>query len=141
MTTPDPTDALARSSLHTARILIAAYATLSLLTVAAIAVLSAVAPSLVSPQAWVRGVIVAATSILTLGFARRAARRAGDRALLRLRIVLVVILVAVVGVLLFVPLPGWMVAEQGVCGLLLLCAAVLAFRASPAGPAAPGPRR
>ncbi|MFI7416183.1 hypothetical protein [Nonomuraea sp. NPDC049684] len=70
---------------------------------------------------------MAATSVLTFAFARRA-RRGGDRALLRLRIVLVVILVAVVGVLLFLPLPGWMVAEQGVCGVLLLCAAVLAFR-------------
>ncbi|MEV0202362.1 hypothetical protein [Nonomuraea sp. NPDC050691] len=89
------------------------------------------APSLVSPQAWGRGVIVAATSILTLAFARRA-QHAGHRALLRLRIVLVVIPVAVVGVLLFLPLPGWMVAEQGVCGLLLLSAAVLAFRVSPA---------
>ncbi|GAA2291912.1 hypothetical protein GCM10010149_44280 [Nonomuraea roseoviolacea subsp. roseoviolacea] len=134
MTTPSSPDGFAHSGLRTATILVTAYTALSLLTVAAIAVLSAVAPSLVSPQAWVRGVIVAATSILTLVFARRA-RRAGARALLRLRIVLVVILVAVVGVLLFVTLPGWMVAEQGVCGLLLLCAAVLAFRASPAGPA------
>ncbi|MEU1393608.1 MULTISPECIES: hypothetical protein [unclassified Nonomuraea] len=133
MTTPDSPDTLARSGLHAAKILVAAYATLSLLTVAAIAVFSAVAPSLVSPQAWGRGVIVAATSILTLAFARRA-QQAGDRALLRLRIVLVVVLVAGLGVLLFLPLPGWMVAEQGVCGLLLLSAAVLAFRASP-GPA------
>ncbi|MBE3015102.1 hypothetical protein IL992_38940 [Microbispora sp. NEAU-D428] len=52
-------------------------------------------------------------------------------AVVRLRIVLVVILAAVVGVLLFLPLPGWMVAEQCVCGLLLLAAAVLAFRVSP----------
>ncbi|WP_433444914.1 hypothetical protein [Nonomuraea sp. CA-141351] len=130
MTASDSDDALDRRGLHAAKILVAAYTALSLLTVAAVAVFSAVAPSLVSPQAWVRGVVVAATSILTLAFARRA-QHAGDRALLRLRIVLVVILVAVVGVLLFLPLPAWMVAEQSVCGLLLLAAAVLAFRASP----------
>ncbi|MER6580818.1 hypothetical protein [Nonomuraea sp. NPDC001023] len=136
MTTPTPPAALPGSGLHTAEILVAAYAALSLLTVAAIAVLSAVAPSLVTPEAWGRGVIVAATSVLTFVFARRA-QRGGDRALLRLRIVLVVILVAVVGVLLFLPLPVWMVAEQGVCGVLLLCAAVLAFRFRAAPPAAP----
>ncbi|MEU5866587.1 MULTISPECIES: hypothetical protein [unclassified Nonomuraea] len=128
MTTPNSPAAL--PGLHTAKVLISAYAALSLLTVVAIAVFSAVAPSLVTPEAWGRGVIVAATSVLTFAFARRA-QSGGDRALLRLRIVLVVILVAVVGVLLFLPLPSWMVAEQGVCGVLLLAAAVLAFRAVP----------
>lgn len=119
------------SRLRTTRLLVTAYTVLSVLTVAAIAVFSAVAPSLVSPQAWVRGVIVAATSVLTLVFARRA-QQGGDRALLRLRIVLVVILVALGGVVLFLSLPTWMVVEQSVCGVLLLLAAVFAFRASPA---------
>ncbi|GGS90490.1 hypothetical protein ACFFV7_44040 [Nonomuraea spiralis] len=131
MSNPNSSDALPRPGLHAAMLLVAAYTTLSLLTIVAIAVLSGVAPSLVTDEAWGRGIIVAATSILTLAFARRA-QHGGDRALLRLRIVLVVILVAVVGVLLFLPLPGWMVAEQGVCGILLLAAAILAFRA--AGP-------
>ncbi|MFF4413140.1 hypothetical protein ACFYY8_11460 [Streptosporangium sp. NPDC001559] len=118
------------SPLRTAKFLVVAYVALSVLTVAAIAVLSSVAPSLVTPQAWVRGVIVAATSVLTFVFARRA-QQGGGRALLRLRIVLVVILVALGGVVLFLALPTWMVVEQGVCGVLLLVAAVLAFRASP----------
>ncbi|MEU1736292.1 hypothetical protein [Streptosporangium sp. NPDC020145] len=118
------------SPLRTAKFLVVAYAVLSVLTVAAIAVLSSVAPSLVTPQAWVRGVIVAATSVLTFVFARRA-QQGGGRALLRLRIVLVVILVALGGVVLFLALPAWMVVEQAVCGVLLLVAAVLAFRASP----------
>ncbi|MEU1722891.1 hypothetical protein [Nonomuraea sp. NPDC005692] len=50
MTTPPPPAALPGSGLRTAQILVAAYAALSLLTVAAIAVLSAVAPSLVTPR-------------------------------------------------------------------------------------------
>jgi hypothetical protein len=115
-------------SLSWARGLVGAYLILSCLTVAALAVLSAVAPDRVSPQAWVRGVIVAATSVLTLLFANGAV--AGrPRALLRLRIVLVILVVAVAGVLFFLALPGWMVIEQAVCGVLLLAAAIAAFAA------------
>jgi hypothetical protein len=109
-----------------ARGFIGAYLVLSCLTVAAIAVLSALAPAQVSPQAWVRGVIVAATSILTLLFANGAVK-GRPRALLRLRIVLVVLVAAVAGVLFFLVLPGWMVIEQAVCGALLMSAAVAAF--------------
>jgi nucleoside permease NupC len=110
--------------------LVGAYLALSVLTVVAIATLSAVSPDLVNPQAWVRGVIVAATSGLTFLFARRAAR-GNPRALLRLRIIVVVILVALGGVLFLVPLPGWMLAEQAICGVLLLATAVLIFRVRP----------
>jgi uncharacterized membrane protein YccC len=96
--------------------------------------LSSVAPSQVSPQAWVRGVIVAATSVLTFVFARRAAQ-GHPRALLRLRIVVAIILVAIAGVLLFVTLPPWMVVEQSVCGLLLLATAAIIFRSRRRQPA------
>ena len=107
--------------------LVGAYVVLSGLTVVAIATFASVAPSLVNPQAWVRGIIVAVTSLLTFVFARRAA--AGNaRALLRLRIIVVVILVAIGAVLFLVPLPGWMIAEQIVCGVLLLATAMLIFR-------------
>jgi len=107
--------------------LVGAYAVLSGLTVAAVATFASVAPSLVNPQAWVRGIIVAVTSLLTFVFARRAA--AGNaRALLRLRIIVVVILVAIGAVLFLVPLPGWMIVEQIACGILLLATAVLIFR-------------
>jgi hypothetical protein len=107
--------------------LVGAYVVLSGLTVVAIATFASVAPSLVNPQAWVRGIIVAVTSLLTFVFARRAA--AGNaRALLRLRIIVVVILVAIGAVLFLVPLPGWIIVEQIACGILLLATAVLIFR-------------
>jgi hypothetical protein len=113
-------------SLSWARGFVAAYLILSALAVAALAVLSALAPEQVSPQAWVRGVIVAATSVLTLLFANGAAK-GRPRALLRLRIVLVILVVAVAGVLFFLTLPAWMAIEQAVCGALLLAAAIAAF--------------
>lgn len=109
------------------RWLVGAYVGLSILTVAAIVTLSQVDPSEVTPQAWVRGIIVAATSVLTLLFADRAAK-GRPRALLRLRLVVTIVLVAIVGVLLFLPLPGWMVVEQGACGVLLLATAAIIFR-------------
>lgn len=112
--------------------LVGGYVTLSVLTVVAIVVLSVAKPDLVNPQAWVRGIIVAATSILTLAFARGAAR-GRPRMLLRLRIVVTVILVAIAAVLAFVPLPLWMVVEQAVCGLLLLATAVIVFRVADQG--------
>jgi hypothetical protein len=118
--------------------LVGTYAILSVLTVAAIITFSAVAPSLVNPEAQVRGVIVAATSVLTFVFARRAAR-GNQRALLRLRIIVAIILVAVVAVLFFVPLPPWMVVEQAACGVLLAATALLIYRpqSSPAKVEAP----
>jgi hypothetical protein len=108
------------------RWLVLAYAALSLLTVALIGTFSLVAPRLVSHEAWVRGTVVAATSVLTVLFADRAAK-GRPRALLRLRIVVPVILVAIVAVPLFVHLPAWMVAEQALCGALLLATAALLF--------------
>lgn len=106
--------------------LLGAYLILSWATVALIVVLSVTAPSLVTPQAWFRGAIVAATSILTFVFARNAARRRA-RALLRLRIVVAVILVAIVAVVFFLELPTWMLSEQFLCGALLLAVAILVF--------------
>ena len=118
------------NALRTAKWLVGAYTVLSMLTVVAIITFSAVAPSLVNPQAQVRSVIVAATSSLTLLFAVRATR--GDqKALLRLRIVVAVIFIAVVAVLLFLPLPLWMIVEQATCGVLLAATAVVIFRPSP----------
>jgi len=112
---------------HLVRKLIGAYLAISCLTVAAIIVLSLVAPDQVNSNAWVRGIIVAMTSVLTFVFATRAA--AGKpRALLRLRIVVVVLLIAFTAVLIFLPLPVWMKAEQSVCCALLLMTAVLIFR-------------
>jgi uncharacterized membrane protein YfcA len=107
--------------------LLGAYLVVSWATVAIIALLSATAPDLVTPQAWVRSVIVAATSILSLVFGIRCARRL-PRALLRLRIVVIIVFAAIVGVVLFLPLPTWMVVEQVLCAALLLATLVLIFR-------------
>jgi hypothetical protein len=117
---------LSRATFRTVKLLVGGYAALSVLTVATVVVLSRTDPHLVSPQAWVRSIIVAATSLLTLSFAVRAAR-GRPRALLRLRIVVTILLVAIVAVLFFVPLPAWMVVEQSACGLLLLATAILIF--------------
>ena len=134
MTTPNPTIESggpdAASAFRAVRWLVGAYLALSLLTVAALATFSSVHPSLVNPQAWVRGVIVAVTSILTFVFANRAAR-GNARALLRLRLVVVIVLVAIGAVLFFLPLPLWMKLEQAACGALLLVTAVLIFRRAP----------
>ncbi|MFF5290280.1 hypothetical protein [Paractinoplanes globisporus] len=109
------------------RRLVIAYAALSTLTVAAIVLFAAVDPALINSEAVVRGVIVAATSFLSVVFAARASR--GDaRALLRLRLVVAIILVAIVAVLLFVPLPTWMVIEQIACGVLLAAVAAVILR-------------
>jgi hypothetical protein len=103
------------------------YLVVSIAAVGVLAVLSITAPQQAPATAWVRAVIVAATSVLTVIFAHRAA--AGhERALLRLRILVPIILVAVVLVLLFLPLPAWMVIEQLLCGTLLLGLGTLIFR-------------
>ena len=117
----------ATSAFRVVKWLVGAYLVLSMLTVAAIIIFAKIAPNLVNSYAWGRGIVVAATSILTFVFANRAA--AGrPRALLRLRIVVAIILVAIVAVLFFLPLPPWMIIEQAACGALLLATAVIIFR-------------
>jgi hypothetical protein len=116
-----------KAPLRAARLLIGGYVALSILTVAAVITLSRLAPHQVNPQAWLRSIIVSATSLLTFRFAVLAAQ-GRPRALLRLRIVVSILVVAVIAVLFFVPLPLWMVIEQCVCGLLLAGTAVVIFR-------------
>lgn len=106
--------------------LVLAYVVVSFGAVAAVAILAAVRPELATPQAWYRSVIVAATSLLTLLFARGAVR-GRPRGVLRLRIVLGVILLAIVGVLLFLPLPLWMILVQFALAAILLAALLLTF--------------
>ena len=128
-----------RTALHTARLLVAGYAGISVLTLAAIVLLRD-HPTIVTPAVWVRGTIVAVTSLFTWLFATRAAQ-GSRRAYLRLRIISVVLVVAIATI---IALPGvfpvWMKIEQGVCGLVLLGVVVLvngtgarsAFAAAPA---------
>ncbi|TDO67321.1 hypothetical protein EV651_103231 [Kribbella sp. VKM Ac-2571] len=75
---------------------------------------------MVNDAVWVRGTIVVASALLTVLFARSAAR-GSRRGYLLLRIVSAVMLVAIVVI---IALPGtfplWMKGEQAVCGLLLL---------------------
>ena len=106
--------------------LVLAYVVVSFGAVAAVAILAAIRPELATPQAWYRSVIVAATSLLTLLFARGAVR-GRPRGVLRLRIVLGVILLAIVGVLLFLPLPLWMILVQFALAAILLAALLLTF--------------
>jgi hypothetical protein len=99
--------------------LLVGYLAVSVLTLAAIALLRNDA-SVVNPAVWIRGTIVAASSVLTLALAAGAAR--GSRgAYRRLRIITAVMPVAIVVI---IALPGtfplWMKFEQAVCGLLLL---------------------
>ncbi|WP_244209236.1 hypothetical protein [Paenibacillus ferrarius] len=117
----------AKPALHLVRWLVSFYLLISWLTVAAIIILSYTAPNLVNPEAWVRGIIIAATSVLTLVFANRAAT-GKPRALMRLRIVVTLLLVAFTAVLFFLSLPIWMKVEQAVCSALLLVIAILIFR-------------
>jgi hypothetical protein len=117
----------AATPLRIAERLVLGYVILSLVTVVTLLVLTLLLPHDVTIQAWVRGVIVAGTSLLTLLFARRA-RSGGARALLRLRIIVVVLIVAVLGVLFFLPLPLWMVIEQALCGVILVATATQIFR-------------
>ncbi|GAA1512786.1 hypothetical protein [Kribbella lupini] len=117
---------VAVGGLRRVRGLVAAYAVLSLVTLGVIVGLRKTAA--VTDAVWVRGSIVAVTSVVMFGFARSAARGSA-RGLLRLRVMAAVMLVAIV-VILVIPgdFPGWLKVEQGVCGVLLLGVVVLVSR-------------
>ncbi|MER6050044.1 hypothetical protein ABT168_21790 [Streptomyces sp. NPDC001793] len=107
------------------KLLIGGYLGLSVLTLAAIYLLRG-DTALVTDAVWVRASIVAVSSLLTYVFAVRAAR--GSRgAYRRMRIVATVMTVAI-AVIIAIPgsFPVWLKIEQGVCGLALLGALVVA---------------
>jgi hypothetical protein len=110
----------AQESLERARLLVGAY----LLTLVAIALLHS-DRAVVNDAVWVRGSIVALTSILMFAFATRAAH-GSKGGWVGLRIVSAIMLVAIVVI---VALPGtfplWMKFEQAICGVLLLGVALL----------------
>jgi hypothetical protein len=116
-----------RPELRSITLLVRCYLALSVLTLAAIALMRN-DPALVTTAVWVRATIVVASAALMAAFAARTAR--GSRgAYRRLRIVSAVMLVAIVVI---IALPGdfplWLKIEQGVCGLLLACVVLLANR-------------
>jgi hypothetical protein len=110
--------------LRTVKLLAGGYLGISVLTLAAIVLLRD-DTALVDDAVWIRGTIVAASSLLTFVFAVRA-NRGSRRAHLRIRIISAVMLLAIVVI---VALPGtfplWLKIEQSVCGLVLLGIAVL----------------
>jgi hypothetical protein len=112
-------EANSRKAFSLVKALLVGYLAVSVATLAVVVLLRNDA-SVVNPAVWIRGTIVAASSLLTLAFAVRAAR--GSRgAYRRLRIITAVMTVAIVVI---IALPGtfplWMKFEQAVCGLLLL---------------------
>jgi hypothetical protein len=118
------TASAAAQALRGTRVLLGAYLVLSVLTMAAIVVFRDDA-SMVTDTVWVRCTIVLVSAVLTVLFARSAAR-GSRRGFLRLRIVTAVMVVAIV-VIVSLPgfLPVWVRVEQGVCGLLLLAVVVM----------------
>ncbi|GAA2242960.1 hypothetical protein GCM10010430_25730 [Kitasatospora cystarginea] len=106
------------AAFRTVKRLIGGYAAISVLTLGAVYLLRH-DTGLVNQTVWIRGGIVALTSLLMLAFAVGASR-GRRRAYLRLRIASGVMTVAI-AVLVSLPgfLPLWMRVEQGVCGLLL----------------------
>jgi hypothetical protein len=112
------------TALRTTTILIGAYFTLSLLTLA-VAVLLRDDPTIVNIAVWIRGCFAAASGGVLLALAMRASRGSAA-AYLRVRIIAPIIVVAItVIVLLPGTFPLWMKVEQAACGLLLLAVAVV----------------
>jgi hypothetical protein len=101
------------------RRLAGAYVAISVLTVVAIVLMRHNA-ALVNPAVWIRGSIVAGSSMLMAAFVAGAARGSA-RAYLRLRLVSAIMVVAIAVI---VSLPGtfpvWLKIEQGVCGAILI---------------------
>ncbi|WP_236654385.1 hypothetical protein [Streptacidiphilus anmyonensis] len=114
-----PAHPLSLSAFRTLKNLVTCYAGLSVATLA-VAYLLRAHSDLVTATVWVRGGIVALTSLLMLSFVTRSAR--GSRgAFRRLRIASGAMVVAI-AVIVSLPgfLPLWMRIEQGLCGVLLL---------------------
>jgi hypothetical protein len=101
------------------KLLIIGYLTLCMLTLVAIILLRN-HTDMVNDAVWTRGTIVAATSLLLLSFAVRAAR-GSRKAFLRMRITSAAMVVAI-AVIISLPgtFPVWLKIEQAVCGLILL---------------------
>ncbi|MGW4591889.1 hypothetical protein ACWEKJ_31610 [Amycolatopsis thermoflava] len=120
------TDPDAREKLHIARVLLAGYAAVSVLTLLAIVVFSG-DPGIVTNAVWIRGSILAVASLITfaLGVSMAKGSRSSHR---RVRIIALAQVVAII-VIECVPgaFPVWFKIENGVCGTLLLIVVLLTF--------------
>jgi hypothetical protein len=107
------------------RLLVGGYLTISVVTLAVIILLRNNA-SIVNSAVWIRGTIVACTSILMFVYAAVAAQ-GSRRAYRRLRLMSGGMVVAI-AVIISLPgtFPTWLKIEQGACGLILLAVVVIA---------------
>jgi hypothetical protein len=107
------------ADLASASTVIRAYAALTIATIGALIVMSAVAPHLATANAWGHAVIVGIFVIL-LPLRMRAARRGGTRALRAVGAMAVIVLVVnVVEATIPGAFPGWMRIEMGVIAVLM----------------------
>lgn len=125
VTTDRKTETRTDGAFRKIKLLVGSYATISIVTMIAVVLLRN-HNSIVTPAVWIRGTIVAFTSVLMLGFVRSASRGSG-RGYLRLRIASAIMVVAI-AVIILIPgaFPLWMKIEQGACGILLLGVVALA---------------
>ncbi|MFF4602334.1 hypothetical protein ACFY12_06175 [Streptomyces sp. NPDC001339] len=108
-----------RQAFRSTKRLVGCYVGLSVLTLIALVLLRN-HPGIATDTAWVRCIIVVATSLLMASFAARASR--GHRkSFLRLRVSSGV-MVAAIAVIVALPgaFPVWLRIEQAVCGMVLL---------------------
>jgi hypothetical protein len=113
--TPTPRSA----DLATASTVVRVYTALTVATVGALIVMSAVAPRLATANAWGHAVIVGIFAVL-LPLRMRAARKGSTRAVRALGIMAVVLLVVnVVEATLPGAFPGWMRIEMGVIAVVM----------------------
>ncbi|WP_438485483.1 hypothetical protein [Streptomyces sp. S186] len=112
-------DESVRQAFRRTKRLVGCYVGLSVLTLIAIILLRD-HPDIATDAAWVRVIIVVATSLLMTSFAARASR-GHSKSFLRLRLASGIMVVAIAVI---VALPGafpvWLRIEQAVCGILLL---------------------
>lgn len=119
-----PDHARGAAAFRTVKQLVAGYLGLSVLALAAVAVLHS-HRSLVNAAVWDRGSIVVASAVVTYACAVRAAR--GSRAAYRRLRIICALMTAAIVVIIALPgdFPLWMKLEQSACGVLLAAVLVL----------------
>jgi hypothetical protein len=119
------------ADLAAASTVVRAYVVLTVATVAALIVMSAVAPRLATSNAWGHAVIVAIFAIL-LPLRMRAARKGSTRALRGVTVMAVAVLAVNVVEAALPQFPGWMRIEMAVIAVLMaLLAGLLTGRVRP----------